>query len=182
NLSATAGRARDRELRADTGGAFAHALQPEMPFFASTRRGRVHAAAVIGDANAQVLRVGESHLDAAPSGVRAGVANRLIGDSIDLVTNDGMYFSGLARHGKRGFCQTCRRQPSIARRNDSARLFFPLVDVRSAFPAARPSVIACPSHVDTSSIARRIPGPSSVRSSASSATILVPCTVCSSVS
>src|SRR5262249_40657649 len=98
NLSATAGSARDRELRADTGGAFAHALQPEMPFFSSTRRGCVHAAAVIGDANGQLLRVGESHLDATPSGMRAGVANRLIGDSIDVVTNDGMYFSGLARY------------------------------------------------------------------------------------
>src|SRR5262245_31935690 len=98
NLGSGIRGARNGQFRSDARRAFAHAPQTEMTVLALTCDRRIDADPVVGDTDLQVTRVGEADLQPAATGVRAGIANGLIPDPVDLVTNHRVHLPGLARH------------------------------------------------------------------------------------
>src|ERR1700744_6437000 len=82
NLSAGFCRADESERRANTGGTFAHSLQPEVAFFPLVCYRLVDADSVVLNPEDHISRVDEFYLQSAGARVGIGIANRFIPDAV----------------------------------------------------------------------------------------------------
>ena len=96
DLRSGSGRTHESELSADACRSLAHSLQPEMSLPSPADHSLVNADPIISDAQSNVLSVSELHINMVSAGVRAGVANRLIADSVDLISHNRMHVPGVA--------------------------------------------------------------------------------------
>src|ERR1700723_3417307 len=93
----------DREFTHDAGSTLAHALQTEVPWFATMHDIGIDACAVVTNTHGEILRIRELNSQLRGLRVYAGVADGLMPNAIDLVTDDGMHLVNLTRHLKRNF-------------------------------------------------------------------------------
>jgi hypothetical protein len=78
------------KVAADSNGAFPHALQAEMSFFAVGNKGRIDALAVVSDHQLEIWMICKFDFKASGFCVFTGIVDSLVTDAIDFVMYDRM--------------------------------------------------------------------------------------------
>jgi hypothetical protein len=100
--SGTSG-AGNRQFASDSRNPLAHSLQTKVPFFAVIYDCRVDADAIVFDVYGKIMPIFQLNFQSTPPRVRAGIANRLIANAVELVADDRMHLLCVSSHRKRHF-------------------------------------------------------------------------------